>query len=258
MAIAAIKNASMLAAGVDFSAYSNMLQLEAMVEPKDSTTFSTSGWKTFLGVLKEASWNFSGFRSNTAEPDSIFYNPSTADPGVVLGATTQVSFPATATITNPLVEGDIAFNMRAIRNQIVSTGQVGELAGFNLALKGDQPMVRGRILATVAAASATASTTGFEVGATSATQKLYASLHVTSISTVGDTLDVIVESDDNSGFTSPTTRVTFTQVVSADGTHTAQWATPISGAITDTYYRITATIAGSSPSFSYVVFVGIQ
>src|SRR5688572_25477537 len=105
MAITAIKNASMLAAGVDFSAFSNQLQLEAMVEPKDSTTFSTNGWRTHVGVLKDASWNFQGFRSNTAEPDSIFYNPSTADPGVVLGATTQVSMPVTATITNPLVEG---------------------------------------------------------------------------------------------------------------------------------------------------------
>lgn len=258
MAITAINNASILVGGVNISGDTNQLQLEATVETRESTTFTTDGWRTHLGVLKDASWNFSGFRQNAAEPDSIFYNPSSADPGVVLGGTTNTTVPVVATITNPLVEGDIAFGMRCMRQQITQGNTLGDLAAFQLALKGDTPMVRGRILGSVSGASSSSNTTGFLVGATSATQKLYASLHVTSISTVGDTLDVIVQSDDGSGFPSPTTRVTFSQVVSADGTHTAQWATPISGAITDTYYRVSYTIGGSSPAFSFVVFIGVQ
>lgn len=258
MAIQPINNATVLFGGVDISGDTNMLQLGAVVETKDSTTFTTNGWRTHVGVLKDASWNFSGFRQNTAEPDSIFYNPSTADPGAVLAGTTNATLPVVATITNPLVEGDIAFGMRCMRQQIAPTNRVGELAGYSLSLKGDAPMVRGRILGSVVAAVATGTTTGFEVGAVSATQKLYASLHVTSISTVGDTLDVIVESDVDGLFGSPTTRITFSQVVSATGTHTAQWAIPIAGAITDTFYRLSYTIAGSSPSFSFVGFIGIQ
>lgn len=256
MAIVPINNASVLLGGVDISGLTNQLTLEQMVETKDSTTFTTNGWRTHVGVLKDASWNFAGFRANTTEPDAILYNPSSADPGIVLGGTVNASVPVVATITNPLAQSDVAFGMRCIRQNITAGAQLGELAAYSLALKGDSPTVRGTILGVASGVSATANIAGVQYGAVASGKKIYASLHVLSIS-AGDTLDVLVQSDDDVGFGSATTRITFTQVTDAT-THAAQWATPVAGPITDDWWRVRYTITGTSPSFDFVVFFAIQ
>ena len=56
----------------------------------------------------------------------------------------------------------------------------------------------------------------------------------------GSTLDVIVESDDNAGFTTPTTRITFTQVT----TTPISYLSSLAGSVTDTYWRMKWTISG--------------
>ncbi len=89
-------------------------------------------------------------------------------------------------------------------------------------------------------------------------QKLYAFLHVTATSGEGDqTLDVVIKSDSASDHSvSPATRVTFTQVTTSVG---AQFATPVSGAISDDYWRAEWTIGGTgSPSFTFLVGMGIM
>jgi hypothetical protein len=77
---------------------------------------------------------------------------------------------------------------------------------------------------------------------------IYASIHV--LSGTG-TLDAVVESDNNSGFTTPTTRITFTQATGITG----EWKT-LEGPVTDDYWRLNYTIGGDGP-FSFVVFFGI-
>lgn len=89
-------------------------------------------------------------------------------------------------------------------------------------------------------------------GAVGAAQYLYAVLHVVSAS-AGDTLDVIIESDDNGSFTSATTRVTFTQATD----ETYQYVTRVAGAIADTYWRAKWTIGGVDPSFTFAVAMAI-
>ena len=66
---------------------------------------------------------------------------------------------------------------------------------------------------------------------------------------------MVVESDDNSGFTSATTRLTATQVT----TSTTSESLEVAGAITDDYFRVNFTIAGSgSPSFKFVLLFGVM
>jgi hypothetical protein len=67
------------------------------------------------------------------------------------------------------------------------------------------------------------------------------------------TLDVTVQSDDAEGFASPTTRLTFTQK-SAIG---AEFITPVAGPITDTWWRVSWAIGGTTPTFGIVACVGI-
>ena len=64
-----------------------------------------------------------------------------------------------------------------------------------------------------------------------------------------------VQSDDNAGFTSATTRITFTQI--SGGTESAE-NKKADGASTDDYWRVVWTIAGDgSESFTILVSVGI-
>lgn len=82
-----------------------------------------------------------------------------------------------------------------------------------------------------------------------ATQSLYAILHVTAAA--GTDLAVKIQSDDNSGFTSATDRITFS-TVSAVGVQTGSVAGNLS---TESHWRVIATIASST--FSFACYFGI-
>jgi hypothetical protein len=91
--------------------------------------------------------------------------------------------------------------------------------------------------------------TGYQLGAVAATQYLYGALH---IFTAGTTITVVLESDDNAGFSSATTRATLGPLTTTGGT----WATRVAGAITDDYYRFRVTaITGT---FSVAGSAGIK
>ncbi len=113
----------------------------------------------------------------------------------------------------------------------------------------------GRVEKALGSTTVTGNSTGSQLGAISATQKLYAILHVISQAGTAPTLDVIVESDVTSGFAGPTTRATFTQVTT---TLTSETITPVAGAITDDWWRVKWTLAGGSPDYSFLCAIGIR
>jgi hypothetical protein len=83
-------------------------------------------------------------------------------------------------------------------------------------------------------------------------KKLRASLHVLSAS-AADTLDVIVASDSQQAFGgTPETRITFPQRTAIGGE-----LLTVDGPHADTWYRVQYTIAGTDPSFTFAVAVGI-
>lgn len=122
----------------------------------------------------------------------------------------------------------------------------GEPLAFMLRAVSRGRRVRSKLLATGAKA-ATFTGTGVQIaGGVPSGKKLYAGLHVTAVSGVAPTLDVVLQSDDNAGFLSPTTRITF-PTKSAVG---AQFATPITGPITDDRFRMVGTLGGTTPNFT--------
>jgi len=123
---------------------------------------------------------------------------------------------------------------------------------FGVTAEGRGDLIKGNVLFPLSTVTSSDTSTGQVLGAVGATEYLYAALHVFSVS-AADTLDVIIQSD-TVGFSSPTTRVTFTQKAAIG----SQYATPVAGAITDTYWRISYTVAGSDPSISFAVVMGIQ
>ena len=101
--------------------------------------------------------------------------------------------------------------------------------------------------------SASGNTTGRQLGAVSATQSVYASIHVWSVAgTSTPTLTAKIQSDDNSSFTSATDRITMSSATAITSEYKSQ-----AGAITDDYWRVNWTVSGTSPIFKAIVSIGI-
>lgn len=134
-------------------------------------------------------------------------------------------------------------------------GSVGDQHTFSgSAITDGEPLTRGFILAEKSV-TATETSTGVTISAASTGQKLRGVLHVISSSGTGDqTLDVSIQSDSTSGFSSPTTRLSFDQATTSATFDFGSTA----GAITDTEYRANFTVGGSSnPGFTVLVAAGV-
>jgi len=169
-----------------------------------------------------------------------------------LGGASQV-----VSVSNDGAESSVAYMFRARTFNYEAFAQLGELIPFQLTAQSARgtglssvSSVRGRVLKTKADVSATGATgTAFQLGATSATQYLYGALHVFS---AGTTITGVIESDDNSDFTSATTRITFSGITAVGGT----WGTRVAGALTDDWYRL--RITACTGTFSIACTAGIR
>ena len=213
----------------------------------DSTPLSaSSGWVEFTAGLKAVEW--------TGEVMNDFAASQVDDLLGLSGSTFNASTPISV-LPAGTSDGSVAYTFRAIQFEYAPfDAEVGELAMARISGRGKQgPVVRGEVLHPPATArTATGNGTGQQLGALSSSQSLYAALHISAASGTSPTLDVVVESDDNGSFTTPTSRITFTQATTTGW----QWSS-VAGAITDDYWRITYTIGGTSPSFEFAVIAGI-
>lgn len=246
MAILVLTNAKLLVGAYDFSGDSNELALNVTADEKDVTTFGTSGYRTRVGGLKNAEINAKGF---------VDYGTGEVDPS--LGTSNLAVEDVVATIApDGLDDGDTAFTLKSIQGTYQTGTEIGEVMPFDVNLWGRGEAIRGTVIhPDTATVTASGNGSGQVIGTASASQYLYASLHVLSVSgTATPTLTVVVQSDDNAGFTSPTSRITFSPATAVG----AQWGTRVAGPITpDNRYRVNYTVSGTNPSFRFVVVVGI-
>lgn len=249
MAAFALTDTSIYAGALDASCFGNTVELTMDGETVDATTFCSGGWRVMIPGLETWSASFGGPQdlaattaANTNTPDEVYQ--------LTVGSSYPLMFvPAGA------AEGSVAYGSNGQLNMYVPlTGSIGDLAEHNTQwgpAATNQPLVRG-VFATKQTVTATGNGTGHQVGAVSASQRVYAGVHFLTAGGTTPSITVILESDDNSGFTSATTRATFT-AATARG---AQW-TSVAGAITDDYWRLRWTVSGTSPSFQVRGFIGI-
>lgn len=130
----------------------------------------------------------------------------------------------------------------------------GELAMGELSGAGTGVAVRGTLMHPPATSRTSSSTgTAYELGAITATQRMYCSAHVTFHSGTSEALILKLQSSATEGG-SYTDRITFTTVSDALG---SEWKSVI-GAVTDTWWRAAWTISGSgSPTFQFAMVAGI-
>lgn len=152
-----------------------------------------------------------------------------------------------------LDDGSVGSPCRAMQAMVggyqIGDGAVGELLPVSFELGAMNAPVRGSVLHN---SEATGNVTGtaIEEGAVSSTQTLYAALHVFSGS---GQLEVDIQSDDAQGFSSPTTQLSFANVLT--GTAQASEWKSTTGAITDTWWRVSAT---NPATRDFAVIIAIQ
>jgi hypothetical protein len=150
-------------------------------------------------------------------------------------------------------EGDRTFSFKTVNGTYTPIGgSVGDMLEFEIDAKAaGSAMVQGG-MAKYGSVTANGNSTGWQRGAIAALKKMYGILHVTTWSGLTNII-VIVESDDNSGFTSATTRITFDTKTGVGW----DWKESTPGAITDTYWRAKWTVTGSG-SCTIFVALGVQ
>lgn len=241
MPIEVLTDAKLYMAGRDFTGQINQLALSYSAELKDARVFGDTAIRRISGL------------SDIALSHNGFFDAQTVDAD--LFANIGVNNVPVTVAPNDGGEGKPAFIFQALHGEYTPEGEIGELFKYGVTAMGSggDKGIRGTILGN-GVETATGDGTAFQVGAVSATQKLFAALHVFAVAGSTPTLDVIVESDNLSGMGTPTTQITFGQKTVVG----AEWATPVDGAIADDWWRIGFTIGGGSPSFSFVVTIGIQ
>lgn len=215
--------------GHDFAPDINNLTGSSAFETLDKTTFRNNGAREYRGGLFTTNLGMSGFADLSQYGNDVtLFNAQ-------VGKTAQV-------VTVGVVEAEGSPCL--ITKAMVPTfnpgggGQVGALSAFQMSGSGSDRY--GAIRATQLVMAQTVSTTGakgtgVQLGAVGADQRLFAALHL--LGEPGTSITVVLESDDNSGFTSATTRGTFGPLTTSDG----YWLSPVGGAIADTWWRFRVT-----------------
>jgi len=244
MAKFVLANVRLFAAAADLTTVNNQIALTAEAESKDTTAFAPTGgvwheelsgirstqitgagqWEaTDLSKIDDAAWaNF----ANAAVPISVC--------------------PATA------ADGALAWVSQYNETNYQLGGAVGDVAPWSLTGKGTWPLARGQVLANPTARTATGTGTALQLGAVSATQKLYVAAHFFSVAGTTPSCTIAIQSDNAVGFPSPATVTTLT-AQTAIGSQIVR----VAGPITDDWYRVSFTISGTTPSFLFAVTAGI-
>ena len=239
MAVLALTGCTSYVHGYDVTADTHKVSLKAQAEDLDTTTFGST-YRTRIAGLRDvdASWEGYWQAASGAVDAEMFPDLGTADRVVTVSPTGT--------------EATTAYLTQVGKFNVEMFGDVGQVAPFTLAAMGThkQGLVRGQLAKAKGSVSSTGATgTGCQLGAVGATQFLYSSFHVFTSAT---TITVIVQSDNNAGFTSPTTVATIGPLTTTGGT----WLTRVAGAITDDYFRFNISAITGTFSVAGAIAVG--
>lgn len=212
---------------------------------KRFTNLGSGGWEEFKPGLASGSWRFNMFADFDADVLDDELNTS------ALTTDYPVSIAPNAAATD--AAGDLVWVGRGRAGKYTPLdGAVGNEAKAILEGTYNAPFVRGVILHPKTARTATGNGTAVALAGPSATQRLYAALHVFAYSGLTN-IAVKVQSDDNSGFTSGTDRLSFTTVTGAGA---SQFTSVAGGWATETHHRVVWTVSGTG-SCTFAVHVGV-
>jgi hypothetical protein len=227
--------------GFDLSSHITSVNLDITAEELDATTINSGGFRSKLGGIKDSSLQMDGFyEAGTDKPDGLL--------GVNVGNELIVTTVPDAGV------GNTAYFMKSRLFEYNIFGAVGEIAPFSISKsQSSDVVVQGKVQID-GDLTASGNSPGVQLGAVGATEKCYVGIHCYGVSgTSTPTVTFKLQSDDNSSFTSPTDRITFTSITAVGSDFQS-----VAGAITDQYWRLNYTISGTNPSFSIHATIGIE
>lgn len=214
---------------------------------QDCTTFNDGGYTCVKPGIATGNATIAGYQNWTTNSSE----DRLADQIGVGQLGTQ--YPVTV-VGNPTggtgTAGDVAWFSRGVLAKYDPMGgTVGEMAKFMLEAAYDTAILRGVLGHAGGAVTATGSDSAIAYTGPTTSQKLYGALHV--IAYTGLTaVTISVESDDNAGFSSAATRLTFTAV---QGTG-SEFASVAGYGATETYHRIKYTASGTGTVTFWAAF----
>lgn len=236
MSFQVLENATIWLDEVDATCHLNEVAVPWECTVLNRTNFCSGGSKEVKGGIEDSGLEIVGFVDDEFVLDELLHR--------IKGASGRVG---TVTVTG--ADGSVGYAGKRLPMKIGKPAQVGDLYGVAMSARQNTAMVRGQLLLPKQAAAGNVTGTGVQLGDIAATERLYAAVHC--FVDAGTSCDVIIESDDNSGFTTPTTRST-TAVTAVGGT----WV-EVAPTITDTWWRVrVANVVGGS--FTLAALVGIQ
>lgn len=237
-----LKDTRIFLAGYDLSGELNATSFDYGAEMLDDTRFTSGARINKPGLLTARIAHEGYWRADGDGPDDAIFDR--------LGTANVV----TSLVPETGAVGEVAYTFRAVHPEYSLGGPVGALLPFSVTAEGDDGIapVRGKVLQATGSVTASGTSDGVEIGAASSDQTAYCALHVVSADGTSPTLDVTVESDVDDTFSSPVTVATFSQQTGIG----SDWQTN-AGANSDTFYRVSYTVGGTSPDFSFAVIVGI-
>lgn len=244
MAAFVLTNSRILVGSADITQFTGAYTVGGQVAMQPANVHGGGGFTRMLPGLRSHTLQISGMADYDAGAVSAVFTPN------VVGAQY-----ATAIIPQDTgVTGDVALFTRGLLASVAAPGGgIGDTATFDMSIGGDTALIGGQVLAPLVARTTTGNSSVLTLSGPTATQRLWCALHITAASGAAPTCVVTVQSSTVVGMTSPTTRFTFASA-NAPGW---QFAAPLSGAITDGFWRATFTIGGSTPSFTAAVLLGV-
>lgn len=240
MPVEKFTDAQLFIGSVNASGIHNQVSVEHAAEMLDATVFGT-GTRTQAPGLKTWAITGSGFWETAATPNQL------ADPNFfnAIGAARSI-----LSVAPKNADLGAAYFGEAVQPRYQFFGALGELTPFTFDHEpGAHVWTRGVVGLQPSSRSAGGNGSISQLGTVAATQKLVAGLHVVAFN--GTTMTMNIQSDDNGGFASPTTRITFTAATGL----TSEWK-ELQGPITpDDRFRAQWTFTGTS--FTALVVFGI-
>lgn len=247
MAVISITDLDLYVGSRELSSYASKVTVADEVGETEVNTFGGAGWSQRIGKLRAGDLNVEGFQSfSDASPDDV---DATLWP--LVGTYTVVTV---SPIGN--TEGDRAYFSRRLlqSHSPIDVGEVGDPSRLNISwVGGTAPLIGGVLLAARAARTANGNGGAYELGAASDTQRAWMAVHVLAISGAGAALTVNLQSDDAAGMATPTTRVSTPSLTAVGDSLVSAM-----GPFTDTFWRATWGISGTTPSVTFVVAAGIR
>lgn len=209
----------------------------------DATTFGSGGWHARIAGLTDVDFTCEGFNDFSATGVDTNTYP-------LLG-TTQV---VTVGPNTGATAGDAAYLFRSLVVNAGDSADLGEVAKFTGAHKGQSQMVAGIISAPRVSRTATGSASVVQMG-TASNGQVFATRHIFTVSGNSPTLASFIESATNAAMLGAVTRASFTTASAVGG----EWISATISATSGSYWRASWVVGGTgTPTFDFSIGISIR